>query len=409
MPRSLPFRRRPPAEDPQTDRTPVPQDLKVMIVAAFVIAVGYGLVAPVLPQFAASFGVGAAASGAVISAFALMRVAGAPAAGPLVTRLGERAVYLWGLGIVAGSSLATAFAPSYPLLLVLRGIGGVGSVMFTVSAMGLIARLSPPDIRGRVSGYYATAFLTGNIMGPVIGAAAATLGLRAPFAIYAAALAVAIAVAAWKLRPTSPTTDTGSIPLPMHIREAWARPTYRALLVSSFANGWTNLGARVAIIPLLGAAVAGSYGASVAGIALAVLAAGAAISQIFLAGTSDRIGRRPVMLTGLLAAAGLTALTGVVPGPWALWGVCLLTGICTGFYAPAQQAALADVVGTRRSGGAVMALFQASSDVGQILAPVLLGAVVDAAGFGPAFLISAALLVLALLAWLPRTAEPARP
>ncbi|WP_338131734.1 MFS transporter [Rothia kristinae] len=173
MPRHLPFRRRPPAEDPQTDRTPVPQDLKVMIVAAFVIAVGYGLVAPVLPQFAASFGVGAAASGAVISAFALMRVAGAPAAGPLVTRLGERAVYLWGLGIVAGSSLATAFAPSYPLLLVLRGIGGVGSVMFTVSAMGLIARLSPPDIRGRVSGYYATAFLTGNIMGPVIGAAAA--------------------------------------------------------------------------------------------------------------------------------------------------------------------------------------------------------------------------------------------
>ncbi|KTR93863.1 hypothetical protein SA13R_05210, partial [Rothia kristinae] len=102
----------------------MPQDLKVMIVAAFVIAVGYGLVAPVLPQFAASFGVGAAASGAVISAFALMRVAGAPAAGPLVTRLGERAVYLWGLGIVAGSSLATAFAPSYPLLLVLRGIGG---------------------------------------------------------------------------------------------------------------------------------------------------------------------------------------------------------------------------------------------------------------------------------------------
>lgn len=385
----------------------MPVDLKVLIVAAFVIAVGFGLVAPVLPQFAASFDVGAAAAGLVISVFALMRLAWAPVAGPLVTRLGERAVYLWGLGIVAASALATAFAPNYPMLLVLRGLGGVGSVMFTISAMGLIARLSPPAIRGRISGYYATAFLTGNIMGPVIGSATATLGLRAPFAIYAGALAIAITVAAWKLRPTAPTTDTGSIPLPMHVNEAWQLPTYRALLVSSFANGWANFGARVAIIPLLGVAIAGGLGPSVAGIALAVLAGGAAVSQIFLSGLSDRIGRRPVMLVGLAAAALLTTATGFAPNPWILWGVCALTGLATGFFAPAQQAALADVVGTKRSGGSVMALLQAMSDFGQILAPVLLGVVVDLWGFGPAFIISAALMLLALLAWVPRSAEPA--
>lgn len=395
------LRRRPPSdEDPRAARIPVPTDLKVLIVAAFVIAVGFGLVAPVLPQFAASFGVGAAAAGAVISAFALMRVAWAPVAGPLVTRLGERAVYLWGLGIVAASSLATAFSPSYPLLLVLRGLGGIGSVMFTVSAMGLIARLSPPAIRGRISGYYATAFLIGNIMGPVIGSATATLGLRAPFAIYAAALAVAIAVAAWKLRPIAPTTDTGSIPLPLHIGEAWKVPTYRALLVSSFANGWTNFGARVAIIPLLGVAIAGSLGPSVAGIALAVLAGGAAVSQIFFAGTSDRIGRRPVMVVGLTATAALTAVTGLAPNAWVLWGLCAVTGLATGFFAPAQQAALADVVGSKRSGGTVMALFQAMSDIGQILAPVLLGAVVDLWGFGTAFFISAGIVAVAAVVWL---------
>lgn len=395
-----PFRRRPRADASQApDRPAIPSDLKVLIVAAFVIAVGFGIVAPVLPQFASSFGVGAAASGVVISAFAVMRVAWAPAAGPLMSRIGERRTYLWGLGIVAASSAATAFAGSYAWLIVLRGLGGIGSVMFTISAMGLIARLAPTAIRGRVSGYYATAFLLGNIMGPVLGSLTAQWGLQAPFIIYAAALAVAIAVAAWKLRPVAASTDTGSVVLPMRLGEAWATPGYRALLSSSFAHGWANFGARVALIPLLAAAIVGGSGAGVAGVALAALAGGAAVSQVLLSGLSDRIGRRPVMLAGLFASAVLTGAFGFSQNEWVLWSLCLTTGFTTGLYAPAQQAALADIVGSKRSGGNVMATYQAAADAGTIVAPVLLGAVVDAVGFGPAFLISGALFVLAGLAW----------
>ncbi|WP_165000978.1 MFS transporter [Rothia uropygioeca] len=398
-------------------RPPVPTDLKVLVVAAFVIAAGYGVVAPVLPQFATSFGVGAAAAGAVMSAFALMRVAWAPAAGPIMSRIGERRTYLTGLAVVALSSAITAFAPNYALLVILRGLGGIGSVMFSISAMGLIARLAPPTIRAKVSGYYATSFMLGSIMGPVIGSLTATWGLRAPFIIYALALLLAIVVAAWKLRPADATTDTGSVMLPMKFPEALSIGSYRSLLVTSFAHGWANLGARVAIIPLLATGLAASVGApaqgfgsgaSIAGIALGIFAGGSALAQIIFGGLSDRWGRKPLLILGLSFSAVLTGIVGLSPGPWVFWILCLMAGLSTGLYTPSMQATLTDVVGSRRSGGNVMSAYQACADVGQIIAPVILGAVVDRVGFGPAFGISGALLGIAALVFFltPRTSFP---
>lgn len=393
----------------------MPTDLRVLVVAAFVIAAGYGVVAPVLPQFATSFGVGATAAGAVMSAFALMRVAWAPVAGPIMSRVGERRTYLIGLAVVALSSAATAFAPSYALLVVLRGLGGIGSVMFTVSAMGLIARLAPPTIRAKVSGYYATSFMLGSIMGPVIGSLTAAWGMRAPFVIYALALMFAIGVAAWKLRPVEARTDTGSVLLPMTFRQAWSVGSYRSLLVASFAHGWANLGARVAIIPLFAASIAGAAGAPssgfgsgarIAGIALGIFAGGSALAQIVLGGLSDRFGRRPFLVVGLLLAAVLTGVVGGAQHPWSFWALCLAAGLSTGLYTPSMQATLTDIVGSRRSGGNVMSAYQAFADVGQIIAPIVLGSVIDGFGFGPAFLISGGMLgVAGLVMWLtPRSA-----
>lgn len=387
------------------------------MVAAFVIAAGYGVVAPVLPQFATSFDVGAAAAGAVMSAFALMRVLWAPAAGPIMSRIGERRTYLTGLGVVALSSAVTAFAPNYTMLVILRGLGGIGSVMFSVSAMGLIARLAPPAIRARVSGYYATSFMLGSIMGPVIGSLTATWGLRAPFVIYALALLVAIVVAAWKLRPAAATTDTGSVPVPMKFSEAVSVASYRSLLVTSFAHGWANLGARVAIIPLLATGLAASVGApatgfgsgaSIAGIALGIFAGGSALAQITFGGLSDRWGRKPLLVLGLGLSAVLTAVVGLSPGPWIFWFLCLAAGLSTGLYTPSMQATLTDLVGSRRSGGNVMSIYQACADVGQIVAPVILGGIVDAWGFGPAFAVSGTLLGIAALVFCltPRSSFP---
>ncbi|NKX49943.1 MFS transporter, partial [Arthrobacter deserti] len=288
-----------------------------LLAAAFVIALGYGLVAPALPQFAASFNVGVAAASVIVSAFALTRLLFAPASGSLVVRLGERRVYITGLLVVALSTGACAFAESYWQLLVFRGLGGIGSTMFTVSATALPVRLAPPDGRGRVSSAYAGTFLMGGILGPVIGGLLAGWGLRVPFLVYAAALVVAAAVVAVLLRePRSAAAGAAeAAPEPMTLREALADATFRAALVSAFANGWATFGVRMSLIPLFAGAVL-LAGPSTAGLALAVFAVGNAVALTFSGRLADTLGRKPMVITGLAVtglALGAVGFTDNVP------------------------------------------------------------------------------------------------
>src|SRR5690625_1506645 len=89
---------------PHTSESPrprLPREIWVLAGAALLIALGFGLVAPVLPQFASSFDVSVAAASFVVSAFSLTRLLFAPAGGALITRLGERRIYMAGLVISA--------------------------------------------------------------------------------------------------------------------------------------------------------------------------------------------------------------------------------------------------------------------------------------------------------------------
>ena len=181
-------------------RVRLPREIRVLAAAAFVIAIGYGLVAPALPTFARSFDVGVTAASAVISAFALFRLVFAPVSGRLVARVGELRTYLLGLGIVAVSTGACAFAAEYWQLLVFRSLGGIGSTMFTVASVSMLVRFAPPGMRGRASGLWATGFLLGNLTGPLVGGGLVTFGLRAPFVVYAVMLLAAMILTGLLLR-----------------------------------------------------------------------------------------------------------------------------------------------------------------------------------------------------------------
>ena len=388
------------AAEPTSGPTRIPGEVWVLVAAAFVIAIGFGLISPVLPSLAQSFGVGAFASSVVVSVFAFFRLVFAPASGSLIARLGERPVYLAGLVIVAVSTGATAFAQDYWQLVFFRGLGGIGSTMFTVSAVALLVRLAPESIRARVASAYATAFLLGGVGGPVIGGLLGSLGLRVPFLVYAVALLIAAGIVAVFLRHASLRPAPGRPELPsMSVREAWGDSAYRASVGSAFANGWANFGMRNAILPLFAIVVVGKQ-PWVAGMALAVFAAGNAVGLAIAGRRADRIGRKPFILSGLIVSGVATAATGLAQDLTMLVIVSVVAGIGAGVLNPAQQASLADVVGRQRNGGPALAAFQMSQDLGSIIGPLIAGLLVDQGSYPLAFGVTGTITLLAAVPWL---------
>src|SRR6185312_15541266 len=321
-------------------KQPLPREVWLLISANVVVALGYGVVAPVLPQYARHFGVSISAATLVITAFALMRLVAAPPAGLLVQRVGERRVYVSGLVIVALSTGACAFAETYWQLIIFRSLGGLGSAMFTVSSLGLMIRISPPDARGRVAGMFSSGFLIGSVGGPVLGSLTVGLGLAAPFLIYGAALLVAAAVVFISLRNSPVALPEATTDPAVSLRTVLRHRAYRAALFSNFATGWAAFGLRIALVPLFVVEGLG-YSAGFAGLALATFAIGNVAVVIPSGYLSDRVGRRKLLLVGLAVSAVSTVAVGFTTSLPTFLAAAYVTGAATGIFVSPQQAAVA--------------------------------------------------------------------
>lgn len=378
----------------------LPREIWVLVGASFLIAIGYGLIAPALPNFATSFDVGVTAASVVVSAFAFVRLVFAPASGRLVTRFGERPIYLWGLSIVAAGTLACAVATEYWQLLLFRSLSGVGSTMFTVSAIGLLIRISPPHLRGRASGLWGTSFLLGGIAGPVAGSGLVAVSLRAPFLAYGAALVLTTLFVWWQLRHSTLASRPAEETEPaMTFRQALRHPTYRAALASNLANGWVVFGVRMSLMPLFVTAVL-LKDESFTGIALAVFAAANAAVLLLAGRYADRHGRRLPALVGLGLLGVGTVLLGVTGEEWVFLAASFVAGVGSGALNPAQSASVADVLGAKARGGSVLAGFQMAADVGAVIGPLVAGTIAENWSYTAAFAITGCVAVLALVLWL---------
>ncbi|AKK05573.1 arabinose efflux permease family protein [Corynebacterium mustelae] len=381
------------------EKIKIPGEIWILVVAAFFIALGYGFISPILPQFVISFGVGVAAASAVISIFGFSRLIFAPMSGKLVDRLGARWVYITGLLVVAVTTALVALAQSYWHIVVLRGLAGFGSTMFTVSAMGLIVKLAPAQIRGRCSSAYASGFLLGSVLGPAFGSFLSVLGFRWPFVIYGGFLAIAAAVVWLRMPVTIGAPSLGDGREVFGFSEAWSDRTYRTMLVSAFANGWVNFGVRVAIVPLFIAATVDKPGV-VAGVVLSAYALGNAVTLQFSGRLTDRVGRKKPIIGGLLVSAVFTSVFGLSDNLVLMVTFAILAGIGSGMYNPAIQALLADIVGADRNGGKPLAAYQMAGDLGAIMGPLLIGFAVQLWGFAVAFAGTSVVLFLSAGLWL---------
>jgi DHA1 family multidrug resistance protein-like MFS transporter len=374
-------------------RTTLPRDVVVLGLIAFCVAVGFGVLVPVLPVFARSFRVSHLQVGAVVSVFALMRLVASPFCGRLIVWAGERTILATGIFIVALSSGLAGVSQSYLQLLVLRGVGGIGSAMFTVSAMTLLLGSVPPDIRGRAVGFYQGGFLLGSMTGPAVGGLLSAISLTAPFFFYAATLAVAGTVGLLLLqtaRGVGRARAEATVPFRLVLRD----PRFQAACATNLAQGWTSSGVRSALVPVFVVEVLHRT-AAWTGIAFAC----ASVAQTIAIGPAgrfvDTVGRRPAMVGGGLLAGLSIAAVPFAPNIWVLMVTLCVYGVAAAFLGTAPAAAVGDAAGGR--GGTAVAVFSMCADIGSIVGPLVAGLLADSVSYPVAFGAGALLILGAAL------------
>ncbi len=149
---------------------PLP-DARVLRATAVLVAlrVGYAYnwfsIGPALVPIGVEFGVGPAEFGLLVAAFLVGAGLLQVPAGFLARRYGARSVSLAGVGLLAASAVASAFAPWFAALIATRLAAGVGAALFFSPAIGLVASLYPAGRRGLPVGLFSSAFSAGAGLG----------------------------------------------------------------------------------------------------------------------------------------------------------------------------------------------------------------------------------------------------
>ena len=362
------------------------------------IALGYGIVSPVMPSFARTFGVSITAVAFLITVFSVSRLCFAPVSGLLVQHLGERRIYIGGLLVVALSTIACALAQSYWQLLFFRVLSGIGSTMFFVSALGLMIHISPVDARGRIAGMFTTSFMIGAVGGPAVGGLTAGWGLTAPFIVYGVALLGVTLVLIYGLRNSTLGEPRELTRSTVTMREALRFRAYWSVLLANFATGWSAFGLRIALVPLFISDVMGRSVGVICAV-LAAFAAGNALAVIPSGYLSDRMGRRTLLIVGLAASGVAIVLLGAVSSLPAFVAISFVSGATTGIYMSPMQAAVADILGSEARAGTPVAAVQMMADLGAIIGSMTVGWVAEHLSFSWDFTISGVILLIAAVGW----------
>jgi MFS family permease len=372
--------------------------VRVIIPIVFVVMLGFGIVIPILPLFARSFGVGYGAAGLLLSVFAFTRLVVGPVAGPLVDRFGERVSAATGVTIVGVSSLLTGLAPTFPLAVAFRGAGGAGSALLFTALTSYLMKTVPKDRMGRTLGLFYGSFNLGVIAGaPLGGIIAERFGLASPLFFYAALLFVAGAMYMWLVH--NPARDVkafgpGEAGPPSGMKHLLRRRAFVTTIFLNFSYLWMVAAVFDTLVPLFGQEGLGMSPGAIGAVFSVALATELAV--LYPAGSAaDRLGRRPVVIPSMAALAILVSTLGLAPNPLILGGLMALLGIASGYAGVPPGAMLADVAPGERTGTAV-GIFRFAGDVGFVLGPLVAGFAASAFGFRPAFWIATIPLVVGL-------------
>ena len=142
--------------------------LVIIFVTVFIDLLGFGIIIPLLPFYAESFGAAALTIGQLGTRFSLMQFVFSPIWGRWSDRIGRKPIILLGLMGSCVSYLVLALSTSLTLLFVARIIGGIAGAN-SPAAQAYIADVTTPENRAKGMGMIGAAFGLGFIFGQAIG------------------------------------------------------------------------------------------------------------------------------------------------------------------------------------------------------------------------------------------------
>lgn len=365
----------------------------LIFITVFLDLIGFGIVLPLLPGYAARLQVSEAAIGVLVASFSLMQFLLAPWWGRLSDRIGRRPVLLVGLLGSAVSYLLFAIAASYWVLLLSRVVAGVMGATVNV-AQAYLADVTTPEERPRALGMIGAAFGLGFVVGPGLGGLSATLGDAAPGLVACGLTTVNLALAWWWL-PESRAAGTAS--------RAGAAGHWTRFVMPLAAVGCATVAFTVVyVIFPLEVERALRFGRHEAAYLFMLMGLVSAIVQGGLIGRLvARYGERRLIVTGgLLMALGLVTLPrSFAAGPGTAGFTLLYTGLLVLAAGSAMISPSAASFVSRRAPadeqGSALGRLQSVAAVGRIVGPLLAGSVAAALGALAAFLVAAAVALLA--------------
>ena len=385
--------------------------MPILFLIVFIDLVGFGLVIPLLPFYAARFAASPLQMTMLFATFSLMSMVTGPLWGGLSDRVGRRPVLMASMAAAALAYIGLAFASGLWMVFAARAFAGAcaGNI---AAAQAYIADVTTPDKRAKGMGMIGAAFGLGFIIGPVLGGIVAgndlaTADLQTPGLIAAAlSLTACLGVILFLPESRSPGRTRGPRGRIAAAREALARPVLGRLLAVFFLvilafSGMETTFAWWAIAQF-------GWGPRPIGFVFFYVGLLSALMQGVLIGKlTGRFGEERLMLGGL-ALIGLGLLVLPLARGVPLLGVAL-TALALGM--GAMQPSLNSLISRRAGGegqGEVMGVAQSVASLSRVLGPLIAGSMFSEFGRGSPYLWGAVLVGGALsIGWrVPRPMAP---
>jgi DHA1 family tetracycline resistance protein-like MFS transporter len=364
--------------------------LLIIFLTTLVNLIGFGIIIPLLPFYAETFGASPLTIGLLFASFSLAQLVASPVLGAWSDRVGRRPVLIFSLVGTVVSFVMLAMAHSLAMLFAARIVDGLSGGNIT-TARAYIGDIATDENRAKSFGFLGAAFGLGFIIGPALGGLFAQISYTAPIWA-AAAITVLATLLAWFWLPETVHRVDAVPDSPWRaLRELSGRADLRLLFSIDFLY-WGSFAVYQTTFALFGARRFG-FDATHTGYLLAVFGFLGVLVQLGLVGpVVKRLGERRTLTIGLVFAAigwGGSAMTHSLP----LFIAMLVPGaIGIGLCNPSLVSLVSGAAGKHEQ-GRVQGAAGALESLGRTIGPVWGNGVLQWAGEGMAYG-SAALVLL---------------